>query len=236
VEWYNVAVLNEREIRASAGILFFFAMPIFLISCMSMDFYLTRVFIVIFMIDFFIRVFINPKYSPSMILGRYVVNNQKPEYVWAPQKRFAWFLWFGLSVIMFFMMVIFNIFWLLNVIICSLCVLLLFMESAFGICVWCKLYNKFSKQEAELCPGWVCEIHKKEKVQKINYVQIISLIAFIILIIVLLNIPYIKWEDKNNNLNKLENNIKEQNINLFKKPTDCFKNILPWWTSCPLRK
>jgi hypothetical protein len=35
---------------------------------------------------------------------------------------------------------------------------LLFFESAFGICIGCKIYNLFNKQKAQLCPGGVCEL------------------------------------------------------------------------------
>jgi hypothetical protein len=37
----------------------------------------------VFLLDFFIRLFINPKYAPSMVVGRWIVNNQTPEYVGA---------------------------------------------------------------------------------------------------------------------------------------------------------
>jgi hypothetical protein len=49
-----------------------------------------KVFVVIFFLDFTIRLFVNPRYAPSMILGRIAVHNQVPEYAGAPQKRFAW--------------------------------------------------------------------------------------------------------------------------------------------------
>jgi len=133
-------------------------------------------------------------------------------------------------------MVVFNTFWLLNLILCTLCVLLLFMESAFGICMWCKLYNKFSKQEAELCPGWACEINKKEKIQEINYVQIISLIVFAMIIIIVSNLSHIKWKNTNDKFGKIENGVQEQIRKWLQKPSDCLKDMLPWWTSCPLTK
>jgi hypothetical protein len=89
VEGFDVKVLNEREVRASAGILFFFAMISFMNALLLGNFYMTKIFVIIFMVDFFIRIFINPKFSPSLILGRFFVKNQKPEYVGAPQKKFA---------------------------------------------------------------------------------------------------------------------------------------------------
>lgn len=179
VEGYDVKVLNEREVRAAAGILFALALPIFLVSCMNMDFYTTKIFITLFMIDFFVRVCINPKFAPSLIVARLFVWNQKPEYVWAPQKRFAWGIGLGLSIIMFIMMGLLNLFTPLNMFLCLLCLILLFFESAFWICIGCKLYNFFTKKKAELCPGWVCEVREKEPIQKISVLQIFIVLVFI---------------------------------------------------------
>jgi hypothetical protein len=68
VENYPVRVLNEREVRAGAGILFFFAMISFLNAFLVSNYLLTKIFVVVFFIDFFIRVLINPKFAPSLIL------------------------------------------------------------------------------------------------------------------------------------------------------------------------
>ncbi|MCK5535707.1 MAG: DUF4395 family protein, partial [Bacteroidales bacterium] len=97
VDGYDIPVLNEREARAGAGILFMFAMVSFLNSYLLHDFTFTKVFVSVFMVDFFTRIFINPKYAPSLILGRIFVQNQAPEYVGAPQKKFAWYIGFVLS-------------------------------------------------------------------------------------------------------------------------------------------
>ena len=44
----------------------------------------------------------------------------------------------------------------INMLVCGTCLLLLFFESSFGICIGCKLYDLFSKNKVELCPGNVC--------------------------------------------------------------------------------
>lgn len=44
----------------------------------------TKIFVIAFLIDFTIRIFINPKYSPSMIVGRFAVRKQAPEWTGAP--------------------------------------------------------------------------------------------------------------------------------------------------------
>jgi hypothetical protein len=151
-------VLNERAVRASAGILFFLAIISFMNAWLTGNFQPTRVFVVTFLIDFTIRIFINPRYAPTLILGQWVVHKQQAEYVGAPQKRFAWAIGFVLALTMLYLVVINNVIGPINLIVCSICLTLLFCESAFGICIGCKICNLFSKEKVQLCPGGVCEL------------------------------------------------------------------------------
>ncbi len=154
---YSVPVLNERAVRAGAGILFLPAMIAFMNAWLVGNFQPTRVFVVMFLLDFTIRIFINPRFAPSLILGQWVVRKQQPDYVGAPQKRFAWAIGFVLALAMLYLMVIHRVVGPINLIVCSICLLLLFFETAFGICIGCKLYNMFNRNQAQLCPGGVCE-------------------------------------------------------------------------------
>jgi len=170
VAGYDVRVINEREARAAAGILFAFGLLSLTNAVMLHHGVVTRYFISFFTLDFIIRV-INPSYSPSLLLGRFFVQNQTPEYVGAAQKRFAWGLGLLLALPMFYFLVI-N--WQPNpikVFICIICLLLLLFESAFSICLGCKIYNLVMPQKASHCPGGVCEIKRKEKIQTFNTVQ-----------------------------------------------------------------
>lgn len=182
VKGYDVPVLNEREARAGAGILFLFAFISFMNSYLLRDFLFTQIFVTVFMIDFFIRIFINPKFSPSLLLGRMMVQNQIPEYVGAPQKRAAWSIGFTLAVIMFFVIVVFGFKTPIKIAICVLCLGLLFFESAFGICLGCKLYNYFYKESAKYCAGGICEIRSKDEIQKFSKLQVVILLVSIITI------------------------------------------------------
>lgn len=157
VPGYDVPVLDEREVRAAAGILFFFALLSFMNSWLMGNFRLTQIFVVAFLIDFAIRIFVNPRYAPSMILGRFAVRKQVPEWAGAPQKRFAWSVGFGLAVLMFYLIVIENVIGPVNLFVCAACLILMFFESAFGICLACKVYNAFTRQTAQHCPGGVCD-------------------------------------------------------------------------------
>ena len=171
VDGYVVRVLNEREARAGAGLLFVFAILSFLYAYRTMDFRYTSIFITFFMVDFFIRVLVNPKYAPSLIVGRFFVARQKPEYVGAAQKRFAWSIGLVLSIIMFWLVVVVEMMTPIKIYICTACLILLFSETAFGICIGCVLYNLIRKTPPTLCPGGVCEVRQKEEIQRINPIQ-----------------------------------------------------------------
>jgi hypothetical protein len=41
---------------------------------------------------------------------------------------------------------------------CGTCLLVMFFESAFGICLGCKLYTLFNREPVQLCPGDMCEV------------------------------------------------------------------------------
>jgi len=202
ISGYDIPVINEREARAGAGILLLPAMVSFLISFLTHDFTFTKIFVTLFMVDFFIRIFINPKFAPSLILGRIAIQNQTPEYVGAPQKKFAWSIGFVLSVVMFFMIVIFEIMTPLKIIICLLCIALLFSETAFGICLGCIIYHKSQKNTLKYCPGNICEREEKKEIQKISNIQYIILGLFFIGIFALSN-TIIK-----NEVNSIENSMK----------------------------
>ena len=210
VKGFDVRVLNEREVRASAGILFFFAIISFMSSWLTGNFYYTKIFAVAFLIDFTIRIFVNPKYSPSLIIGRLFVKNQKPEYTGATQKRFAWIIGFVLAITIFFILVLNNIIGPINLLVCLTCLILLFFESAFGICLGCKIYNFFNKEKAKLCPGGVCETQEKEEIQKINFIQLG--IAFLFIVFVL-SLPTFGITHNNKLKNAPINQTKNTNAN-----------------------
>jgi len=190
VDGYNVPVLNEREIRSSAGILFLFALISFFTIIYNQNFAPIKYFIIIFLLDFIIRVFINPKYSPTLIIGRLIVSKQQPEYVGAPQKKFAWIIGIVLAFIMFILMVVLNTYSAISGIICFICLIFMFFESVFGICLGCIFYNLIYKEKAKYCPGNNCETKEKHEIQKVSKIQLLLVLAFaayIVFSVILLN-------------------------------------------------
>jgi hypothetical protein len=152
VEGYNIPVLNEREIRAAAGILFLVIFFSFMLIMFNSDFLLAKYSITLFLTDFLIRVFISPRYAPSLIIGRLIVNKQTPEYVGAKQKKFAWVIGVFLSGTMFIFMVVVNSYSPITGLICLMCMIFLFFESAFGICLACKAYGVFLRKKHNTAP------------------------------------------------------------------------------------
>jgi Domain of unknown function (DUF4395) len=179
VEGYNIRVLNEREIRASAGILFLATFIGLMFIMFKNNFLPIKYVITFFLADFIIRVFINPKFSPTLIIGRLIVRNQVPEYVGAQQKQFAWIIGVTLSAAMFIFMVVVNSYSPITGIICLICLVFLFFESAFGICLGCKFYSLFYKEKAQYCPGEVCDVKTKQDIQKTSGAQLLVVFTFV---------------------------------------------------------
>ncbi|GAB4022850.1 hypothetical protein GCM10028808_71540 [Spirosoma migulaei] len=190
VDGYTIPVLNEREIRAAAGIYFLIIFLSLMLILFKNDFLLAKYAITVFLTDFLIRVFVNPKFSPALIIGRLIVGNQTPEYVGAQQKKFAWIIGVVLSATMFIFLVVVNAYSPITGIVCLLCLIFLFFESAFGICLGCKVYRLIYQEKAQYCPGEVCDINSKQPIQKTSISQLVivfGFIAYIILTVFLFN-------------------------------------------------
>lgn len=190
VSGYNIRVLNEREIRAGAGLLFVLMFVSIMLAVLQSEFTLLKYAVMIFLADMLIRVVVNPKYSPVLILGRFIVRNQVPEYVGAVQKKFAWVIGVTLGSTMFVLINLMNTFSVITGLICMICLIFLFFESAFGICLGCKFYSWMYKEKAQYCPGEVCEIKDRQEIQRTNLAQwivVISFVAYIVSLVYFLN-------------------------------------------------
>ncbi len=186
VAGYEIPVFNEREVRAAAGIVFLFAFMAFMQGFLTGNNEPTKLMVSVFLLDFFIRLFINPKYAPSMVLGRWMVNQQVPEYVGAPQKRWAWGFGFVLAATMFYLVVLNEVRGPINILVCALCLGLLFFEAVFGICAGCKVYHWFHQEGAKYCPGDACSLDRqKAPIQQLNGLQKVILAACVMALLYL---------------------------------------------------
>lgn len=185
VSGYSIPVVNEREIRAAAGIMFLATFLSLMFIIFKGNFVPIKYVIIIFMVDFSIRLFLSPKFAPLLILGRMFVSGQNPEYVGAPQKKFAWGIGLFLSALMFLLMVILNTYSMITGITCLICLILMFFESAFGICIGCKLYSLINKEKAQYCPGEICDVKNKQDIQKISVNQWFIFLGFVGFVVIL---------------------------------------------------
>lgn len=181
VPGYEIPVLNEREIRAAAGILFLATFLSLMFILFSGQFLPIKFVIPLFLLDLLIRVFVSPRWSPMLILGRWIVRNQVPEYVGAPQKKFAWGIGIVLSSLMFALMVVANTYGPISGITCLVCLIFLFFEAAFGICIGCAVYGLLRPREVRHCPGEVCTPQMRQPIQKTSGAQWLVLVAFVLL-------------------------------------------------------
>lgn len=185
VEGYSIPVLNNREIRATAGIMFLAAFISLVIIFSSGNFIPIKYVLSVYLVEFFIRIFISPRYAPLLILGRLIVSNQNPEYVGAAQKKFAWYIGFTISAVMFTLLVIINSYSPITGIACLICLILMFFESSFGICLGCKLYAMFHKSKAQYCPGEICDTKHKQAIQKVSGMQLLVLLGMVVFVFII---------------------------------------------------
>ena len=140
VRGHAIPVIDERAVRAAAGIMFLLGGAAFATAFFTGSAQPLQPFGMFFMIDMLLRVTAGDRWSPTLMLGRLAVKGQRPEWVGAPQKELAWWLGFGLALVL-----------------CGSCLTLLFLETSFGICVGCALQSRFSKQPPKYCPGDTCD-------------------------------------------------------------------------------
>jgi len=158
-------VLNERAIRAGAGLMFALGFFAFFQAFYLREFLFIQIFVAIFFFDFLMKVVVGTRFSPISQLANLIVAKQEPEYVGAIQKRFAWSIGLVLAGTMLVLLFGFGIQGWPNLAICGLCLTFMFMESAFGICVGCKMYSGLlaagimkQPEYKPACPGNVCAI------------------------------------------------------------------------------
>ena len=158
-------VVNEREVRAVAGMMFVMAFFSFFNALYLQNLSYLKITVVFFFIEFFLKTLIGTRFSILRPIARLFVGNQTPEYVGAIQKRFAWSLGLAMSSLMIILLFVFKTSGTPNLIMCSICMTLMFLESSFGICVGCKIYGFLvskniikAPEHRPACPGNVCSI------------------------------------------------------------------------------
>lgn len=163
-------VLNERAIRATAGIMMLVWVVTFVIVFTTKEYTYLYPTLAAFWLQFFISVVWGPKRAPFSMLWRRVVRSQHPEYVGAIQKRFARWLGLAMATAMAIVTLGFGMTWPVPFAICMTCLFFMRMESALGICVGCKIYYGLIKlwwipspEHKPTCPWWACAVDFTKK-------------------------------------------------------------------------
>lgn len=160
----NYGVINEREARAVAGLMFLIGICTFFLVVLGDLFQLLYIIVPLFWLEFGLKTILGPKFSLFGQLIKPLIARQKPEYVGAIQKRFAWTL--GLLMASAMLIVItFNLPSIFALILCITCLGLMWIESALGICVGCAMYSRLisagvipKPDSKPVCAGGVCSI------------------------------------------------------------------------------
>lgn len=144
IEGKSFKVLDERRMRASAGIMFLIGLIATINGFVLKRYEIIPYVIGFLVLNFIIGLFINPKFSPTVLIASMLVWKQSPLPIGAVQKKFAWSLGLMLSsTILILSLFLQNdpTYFEPVCMLCMICLLLLYLETAFGICVGCKLYQ-----------------------------------------------------------------------------------------------
>ncbi|GAA1703846.1 hypothetical protein GCM10009808_22160 [Microbacterium sediminicola] len=156
VDGIEMPVINERAVRASAGILFLLGFSAWLFGVITGELQPMRGFGILFALEMFLRLFVGTRFTPTLLLGTLLTRPQRPEWVDAAPKRVAW----GIGLVMALLGCL-SLGWLglpaiVAQIVCGGCLLLLYAEAAFGICVGCEISRRFSRTTPTRCAGDTC--------------------------------------------------------------------------------
>ena len=158
-EWVHgidVPVVNERAVRASAGLLFLAGFSAWLVGVITGDLQAMRVFGAVFAIEMYLRLFLGTRFTPTLILGTLITRAQRPEWVEARSKKLAWGLGFGMAMAGCLALGWLGLPAVIAQTVCGLCLGLLYLEAAFGYCLGCELSRRFSREKPTLCAGDTC--------------------------------------------------------------------------------
>lgn len=161
-------VVDERAMRGSSGITMLLGFIAFINGFILQNYIVLPYISGFIALNFLLAIFINPILSPTFLISKLLVRKQAPIYIGAVQKKFAFSLGLILTATIFVLSLmllkdesLFNSVCML----CLICILFMFLETAFGICVGCKIYKLTLKlkllpqpKERPNCAGDSCEV------------------------------------------------------------------------------
>jgi hypothetical protein len=160
----HAAVFNEHEVRAAAGLTLVVGAVAFAYAYFDRQYIPLQVVSSLFLVEFLIRVTIGIRWSPMGVIARAMTRGFTPEWVSARPKRFAWTLGVALA---FAMTIVTNsgIRGLLPRTICLICLTVMWLEAALGLCLGCQIHAFLVRRgwtekdpAFEVCAGGVCDV------------------------------------------------------------------------------
>lgn len=157
-------VFNENEVRAAAGLTLVIGATAFCFAIFEQVYVPLQIVTAVFFVEFLVRLTIGLKYGPVGALAHLMTRSQPPDWVSAKPKRFAWRLGLALALAM---TIITNsgVRGVLPGTLCAICMTLMWMEAALGLCLGCKLHAllvqrgwKGEDAEIERCAHGVCRL------------------------------------------------------------------------------
>ena len=156
-------VVNEHVARAAAGMTMVIGGVAFTYAYFERRYLPLQIASILFFAEFAVRSTAGLPHSPIGLVARWATRREPPYWVSAKPKQFAWTLGLAMSGAM---AVITNLGirgWVPRTI-CLVCLALMWLESALGLCLGCELHGFLvrrrwtRKDEAfEICPHGACE-------------------------------------------------------------------------------
>jgi len=159
----ETATVDENAVRAAAGLTLALGTAAFTVALFQKQYLPLQIITTFFFVDFMARLTVGIERSPVGVAAHWMTSRRAPEWVSAKPKYFAWKLGLALA---FSMTLITNSGirgWLPRSL-CIVCITLMWMESALGLCLGCELHawlvrhNRRAKDPTLVCSGGVCQL------------------------------------------------------------------------------
>jgi hypothetical protein len=140
--------VDENQVRAAAGLTMVIGAVAFAYAYFAKQYVPLQVAATLFSVEFLVRVTAGLRYSPVGLVARAMTRRREAEWVSVKPKRFAWTLGLGMALAM---AVITNVGvrGTLPRTMCLICLTLMWMESALGLCLGCAIYGLLRRH------GWI---------------------------------------------------------------------------------
>jgi Domain of unknown function (DUF4395) len=162
----HAPVFNEVEVRAAAGLTMVIGAVAFAYAYFTHLYIPLQVVASFFFAEFLIRLTFGLRHSPIGVVARAMTFNQSPQWVSAKPKRFAWTIGLAIGLSM---TVITNVGirgWLPRSL-CLTCLTMMWLESALGLCLGCKVHALLVRRgwaaddpDIEVCADGCCAVHR----------------------------------------------------------------------------